>query len=154
MILLINISKVHHAPVQTQSSFTQFCPAIYFYQSLHGLKADAAIIKASVLNKDIGFVHEGQAVSIKVDAFPYTRYGTIDGELVSVSRDATADEQLGLVFAARVKLSRDEMLIDQQPVKLTPGMSVVAEIKTDRRRVIDYLLSPIREYQAEALRER
>ncbi|MGL4752017.1 HlyD family type I secretion periplasmic adaptor subunit [Aeromonas veronii] len=112
------------------------------------------LAEVKILNKDIGFVHEGQAVSIKVDAFPYTRYGTIDGELVSVSRDATADEQLGLVFAAKVKLSRDEMLINHQSVKLTPGMSVVAEIKTDRRRVIDYLLSPIREYQAEALRER
>ena len=46
------------------------------------------------------------------------------------------------------------MQIDNQPVRLTPGMSVVAEVKTDRRRVIDYLLSPVREYQAEALRER
>ncbi|MFM1687351.1 HlyD family type I secretion periplasmic adaptor subunit [Aeromonas salmonicida] len=110
--------------------------------------------EVKILNKDIGFVHEGQTVSIKVDAFPYTRYGTIDGELVSVSRDATTDEQLGLVFPARVKLSRGEMQIDNQPVRLTPGMSVVAEVKTDRRRVIDYLLSPIREYQAEALRER
>ncbi len=53
------------------------------------------LAEVKILNKDIGFVHEGQAVSIKVDAFPYTRYGTIDGELVSVSRDATADEQLG-----------------------------------------------------------
>jgi membrane fusion protein, RTX toxin transport system len=110
--------------------------------------------EVKILNKDIGFVHQGQTVSIKVDAFPYTRYGTIDGELVSVSRDATTDEQLGLVFPARVKLSRGEMQIDNQPVRLTPGMSVVAEVKTDRRRVIDYLLSPIREYQAEALRER
>ncbi|KFN21055.1 hemolysin D [Aeromonas bestiarum] len=110
--------------------------------------------EVKILNKDIGFVHEGQTASIKVDAFPYTRYGTIDGELVSVSRDATTDEQLGLVFPARVKLSRGEMQIDNQPVRLTPGMSVVAEVKTDRRRVIDYLLSPIREYQAEALRER
>lgn len=110
--------------------------------------------EVKILNKDIGFVHQGQTVSIKVDAFPYTRYGTIDGELVSVSRDATTDEQLGLVFPARVKLSRGEMQIDNQPVRLTPGMSVVAEVKTDRRRVIDYLLSPVREYQAEALRER
>lgn len=45
-------------------------------------------------------------------------------------------------------------MIDGQTVELTPGMSVVAEIKTDKRRVIDYLLSPIQEYQAEALRER
>ncbi len=44
-------------------------------------------------------------------------------------------------------------MIDGQTVELTPGMSVVAEIKSDKRRVIDYLLSPIQEYQAEALRE-
>ncbi|HAS3828224.1 TPA: HlyD family type I secretion periplasmic adaptor subunit, partial [Vibrio cholerae] len=61
---------------------------------------------------------------------------------------------LGLVFPAQIQLKTNHIMIDGQTVELTPGMSVVAEIKTDKRRVIDYLLSPIQEYQAEALRER
>ncbi|WP_064602544.1 HlyD family type I secretion periplasmic adaptor subunit [Photobacterium sp. J15] len=110
--------------------------------------------EVQILNKDVGFIYPGQQVTIKVDAFPYTRYGTIDAELLSVSRDSTTDERLGLVFPAQVQLKTNNILVDGQAVELTPGMSVVAEIKTDKRRVIDYLLSPIREYQAEALREK
>ncbi|HAS8360151.1 TPA: HlyD family type I secretion periplasmic adaptor subunit [Vibrio vulnificus] len=112
------------------------------------------LAEVQILNKDVGFIYPGQSVTVKVDAFPYTRYGTIDAELLSVSRDSTTDEQLGLVFPAQVQLKKNNIIIDGQTVELTPGMSVVAEIKTDKRRVIDYLLSPIREYQAEALRER
>ncbi|MCC4820402.1 HlyD family type I secretion periplasmic adaptor subunit, partial [Vibrio lentus] len=67
---------------------------------------------------------------------------------------STTDERLGLIFPAQVKLKNNNILINGKSIELTPGMSVVAEIKTDKRRVIDYLLSPIREYQAESLRER
>ncbi|MCE9785895.1 HlyD family type I secretion periplasmic adaptor subunit [Shewanella algae] len=112
------------------------------------------LAEVQILNKDIGFVYPGQSVTVKVDAFPYTRYGTIDAQLLSISRDSTTDEQLGLVFPAQVQLNKNNIVIDGQTVEFTPGMSVVAEIKTDKRRIIDYLLSPIREYQAEALRER
>ncbi|WP_434525503.1 HlyD family type I secretion periplasmic adaptor subunit [Photorhabdus asymbiotica] len=112
------------------------------------------LAEVQILNKDAGFVHPGQQVTVKVDAFPYTRYGTIDGELLNISRDSTTDEQLGLVFPAQVSLKSNHIAIDNTKVEITPGMSIVAEIKTDQRRVIDYLLSPIREYQSEALREK
>ncbi|WP_445374203.1 HlyD family type I secretion periplasmic adaptor subunit [Photorhabdus tasmaniensis] len=112
------------------------------------------LAEVQILNKDAGFIYSGQQVTIKVDAFPYTRYGTIDGELLSISRDSTTDERLGLVFPAQVSLKRNSIAIDDTQVEITPGMSIVAEIKTDQRRVIDYLLSPIREYQSEALREK
>ncbi|MCT8343182.1 MULTISPECIES: HlyD family type I secretion periplasmic adaptor subunit [Photorhabdus] len=112
------------------------------------------LAEVQILNKDAGFVYPGQLVTVKVDAFPYTRYGTIDGELLSISRDSTTDERLGLVFPAQVSLKSNSIAIDDTQVEITPGMSIVAEIKTDQRRVIDYLLSPIREYQSEALREK
>ncbi|NRN28918.1 HlyD family type I secretion periplasmic adaptor subunit [Photorhabdus heterorhabditis] len=115
---------------------------------------DVQLAEVQILNKDAGFVYPGQQVTVKVDAFPYTRYGTIDGELMSISRDSTTDEQLGLVFPAQVSLKSSHIVIDNTSVEITPGMSIVAEIKTDQRRVIDYLLSPIREYQSEALREK
>ncbi|WP_162814018.1 HlyD family type I secretion periplasmic adaptor subunit [Vibrio tetraodonis] len=112
------------------------------------------IAEVQVLNKDVGFIYPGQCVTVKVDAFPYTRYGTIDAELLSVSRDSTIDNEHGLVFPAQIRLDKSVIDIGGQIIELIPGMSVVAEIKTDKRRVIDYILSPIREYQAEALRER
>jgi RTX toxin transport system membrane fusion protein len=71
-----------------------------------------------------------------------------------VSRDAVQDQRLGLVFTARVKLARASILVEDKPVHLSAGMGVTAEIQTGSRRVIDYLISPLREYQSEALRER
>lgn len=116
-----------------------------------GNELDAEVM---VLNKDVGFVKAGQAVEVKVDAFPYTRYGTLHGEVVHVSRDAIKDEQQGLVFPTRIRLARTSIAVDEQWLPLQAGMSVTAEIRTGDRRVIDYLLSPIQQYQSEALRER
>lgn len=115
-----------------------------------------AYLEAEVkaLNKDIGFVLAGQQVEIKIDSFPFTKYGTINGEVLYISQDAVTDEQLGLVFPARVKLARSDILVDDTRVSLGAGMSVMAEIKTGDRRVIEYLLSPLQQYQSEALRER
>jgi RTX toxin transport system membrane fusion protein len=107
-----------------------------------------------VLNKDVGFVRAGQEVEIKVDSFPYTRYGTIIGKVVHVSRDAVKDEQQGLAFPAKIKMERAFITVDDNKTPLQAGMSVVAEIRTGKRRVIDYLLSPLQQYQSEAMKER
>lgn len=115
----------------------------------HQLELDVMI-----LNKDIGFVLPGQAVEVKIDSFPYTRFGTISGEVKHISRDAMEDQQQGLVFPARIQLNSDTLIVEGKPVRLSAGMAVSAEIKTGRRRVIDYLLSPLQQYQDEAMRER
>lgn len=116
---------------------------------------DSAIeAKVMVLNKDVGFVQAGQHVEIKVDAFPYTRYGTISGVVAHVSKDSVEDERMGLVFPARIRLNQNYIVVEESESKLQAGMSVTGEIRTGNRRVIDYLLSPLQQYQSEALRER
>lgn len=111
-------------------------------------------VEATVLNKDIGFVRPGQPVTLKVESFPYTRYGYLEGVVETVSHDATQDEQLGLVFPARVRLRRADLMVDGVKVALTPGMSLSAEIKTGKRRLIDYVFSPLQKHGVEAFRER
>jgi hemolysin D len=111
-------------------------------------------VEATVLNKDIGFVRAGQPVTVKVESFPYTRYGYLTGTVESISHDAAQDEKLGLVFPARVKLDGTVLVIDGVRVRITPGMSLSVEIKTGKRRVIDYLLSPLQQHGGEAMRER
>ncbi|WP_440976061.1 HlyD family type I secretion periplasmic adaptor subunit [Pseudoxanthomonas winnipegensis] len=111
-------------------------------------------VEATVLNKDIGFVRPGQQATVKVESFPYTRYGYLEGIVETVSHDAAQDERMGLVFPARVKLRDASLVIDGVKVALTPGMSLSVEIKTGKRRVIDYLLSPLQQHGSEALRER
>jgi hemolysin D len=115
---------------------------------------DQLEIEATVLNKDIGFVRTGQQVTVKVESFPYTRYGYLRGIVESISHDAALDEKLGLIFPARVRLLDTSLVVDGVHITITPGMSLNAEIKTGYRPVIDYLLSPLKESGREALRER
>ena len=112
------------------------------------------IIEAMVLNKDIGFVKEGQEAKIKVESFPFTKYGLIEGQVIEVSADAIENEQLGLVYAARVSMSTDQILVDDRWIQLSPGMAVSVEVTTGNRRAMEYFLSPFLRYQDEALRER
>ncbi|WPX17463.1 HlyD family secretion protein [Pseudomonas sp. 10S4] len=111
-------------------------------------------IEAQILNRDIGFVRPGQDAEIKLDAFPYTHYGTIPGKVMSISQDAVKDDKLGLVYPARIQLGAHVIVADGKDVQLEPGMSSSVEIKTEQRRIIEYLLTPLLKYQSEALRER
>jgi hemolysin D len=117
-------------------------------------KGQSLEVEAMVLNKDIGFVNEGQGATVKVDAFPFTRYGTIKGDLMTVSKDAASDEKLGLIYPSRVRLAKTVMHIDAKDVDLSPGMAVNVEIKTGERRLIEYFLSPLIQAVDESARER
>lgn len=113
-----------------------------------------AEIEAVLENKDVGFVKVGQRVEVKVETFPFTRYGTLTGTVSFVSSDAVPDEKRGLIFQARVRLDQPTIRVDQRDVTLSPGMAVSAEISTGRRRVIEFILDPIRKTASEGLRER
>jgi hemolysin D len=138
--------------------------------------SDAVLeVEAKVSNRDIGFVHVGQDVQIKVDTFNFTRYGLLHGRVLSVSRDAivrdvpgeakksgangaasTSSESGGqeLSYAAYVSLDRTQMQVDGGVANLSPGMAVTVEIKTGSRSVISYLLSPLLRYAHDSLHER
>lgn len=111
-------------------------------------------IQVSVLNKDAGFVEEGDEAEIKLEAFTFTKYGTLDGLVRSISSDAVEDENLGFVYDTRITLNSEFIFADGRNVKLAPGMAVTAEIKTGKRKIIEFLLSPIQRYQAEFGQER
>jgi hemolysin D len=136
-------------------------------------------IEAMILNKDIGFVHTGQPAVVKVESFPFTRYGTIDGTVTKISPDAVdmrsapnlseaaatvrpqgaAQAAAGnngpqMAFPATIALSRSAMNVDGRNVNLSPGMTVTVEIQTGHRRIIDYVLSPLRETISQTAHER
>ncbi|WP_428488270.1 HlyD family type I secretion periplasmic adaptor subunit [Rhodopila sp.] len=131
------------------------------------------LIEATVENADIGFVHAGQDVEVKVRTFEFTRYGLLHGHVVDVSRDGVAEASVSRMpgdkaadpkaedgkgnapgYVAHVALNSARMMVDGQEETLSPGMAVTAEIKTGRRSVINYLLSPLRRYAHEGLQER
>jgi hemolysin D len=111
-------------------------------------------VEAFLENKDVGFVRAGQPVTVKVETFTFTKYGTVDGEVISISSDAIEDEKKGLIYSSRIRLKNDHLIVNGKKVSLSPGMSVTAEVKTDQRRVIEYFLSPLQQYANESLRER
>lgn len=115
---------------------------------------NALEVEAFLENKDIGFVEAGQEAEVKVETFPFTKYGTIHATITHVSRDAINDEKLGLIYSTRARLERSTMQVDGKTVNLSAGMVVTVEIKTDKRRVIEYFLSPLMQYGNESLRER
>ncbi|MCG6206405.1 HlyD family type I secretion periplasmic adaptor subunit [Rhodopseudomonas sp. HC1] len=135
-------------------------------------------IETMILNRDIGFVTVGQPAVIKVESFPFTRHGTLDGTVTKVSSDAvdlrdapnlsdaaaptkasglspsSPTNRPELVFPVTIALPLKSIAIDGRRVSLVPGMTVTVEIQTGSRRVIDYLLSPLREVAAQAAHER
>jgi len=138
-------------------------------------------IEAMVQNRDIGFVHEGDAAEIKIDTFSFTKYGLLHGKVLSISADAIqrdkpptegagaasdkdarnnstsrTSEPSGqeLLYSARIALDTTRMQVEGRMVDLAPGMAVTIEIKTGQRRIIEYLLSPLLRYKQESLRER
>ncbi len=116
---------------------------------------DAALeIEARVANKDIGFVREGQEAVIKVEAFDFTRYGVVDGRVRKLSRDAFATPTGERVYLAHVTLTARAVQVDGRRTPLAAGMAVTTEIRTGRRRLIEFLLSPLLRYRDESARER
>ncbi len=132
-------------------------------QPLMVIVPDEAQVTAEVTidNKDIGFVNTGQDVTVKLETFAYTRYGTIPAKVSRVSADAVVDDKRQVsgiannaIFPATLTLGKSSINIDGKQLRLFPGMNITAEIKTGKRRVIDYLLSPIQQAGGESLRER
>ncbi|WP_077001408.1 HlyD family type I secretion periplasmic adaptor subunit [Variovorax sp. KK3] len=112
------------------------------------------IAEVTLDNKDIGFVHAAQRAEIKLETFPFTRYGTVGATVRTVTADAVNDEKRGAIFPVTLALERSHISIDGRAVKLGPGMNLTAEIKTGRRRLIEYLLSPVQRAASESMRER
>jgi hemolysin D len=115
---------------------------------------DGLEVEARIFNKDIGFIRTGQVAAIKLDAFPFTRYGALSGRVRTISRDAVPDRKLGSVYIATIALDRTTIEADGRIVPLSPGFAATVDIRTGTRRIISYLLSPLQTSIAQAGRER
>ena len=105
-------------------------------------------------NKDIGFVTVDMPVEIKVDAFNFQKFGTLTGKVREISPDAIEDKERGQIYRVMVSLDEEKLHMDNKELSIYPGMAVTAEIKTRKKRIIDFFLEPFQTYKNEALRER
>jgi hemolysin D len=134
-------------------------------------------VEALVANMDIGFVKLGQDAAVKLDAFPFTRFGALHGKVIRIASEAVDEQEAkrsfanatapangaapsaqgqpeSFVFPVTVAIEETAMRADGASIPLTPGMTASVDIRTDSRRIIDYLLSPLAKTASEAMTER
>ena len=102
-----------------------------------------------IKNTDIADVELGMNAEIKLEAYPYNKYGTVKGKVKYISPSSFANEQLGSVYVVKL-----ELIDSNENIKIISGLSGAVEIKTDKRTVMDYLLEPIVKGFGESLKEK
>lgn len=134
-------------------------------------------LEVYALNKDIGFIKVGQNAVVKLEAFPFTRYGTVAARVTKIAADAIpepdaarregdaatrqaettfggAERIQNLVFPVTLSLETDQISADGHDIKLSAGMAATAEVRTGERRILEYVFSPLVEVADEAMGER
>ena len=126
------------------------------------------LAEVMIKNDDVGFVYPQQEVKVKLAAYPFQKYGMLDGEVIHVGPDAHegANQQPKdqesmiekpapqLTYKALVALKSQVLEARDKTFKLVPGMQVVAEIHQGQRTVMEYLLSPVQKTLYDSGRER
>ena len=120
-----------------------------------------------IAKEDIGFVHAGSPVKLKLAAFPFQKYGMLDGTVEHVGADAAepgtsnsagpvdpSGRPASLAYKALVALKTMHLELDGQRFALTAGMQTSAEVMLGSRTVAEYLLSPVQKAWHQAGRER
>jgi adhesin transport system membrane fusion protein len=119
---------------------------------------DALIVEAKVKPSDVAFLKPDQDVVIKIDAYDYTIYGSLEGKLTYISADTlNEDVKQGEQAYYRVQVKTESPRFNRRPnenLQLQPGMTATIEIKTGGNTVLKYLLKPVIKTLNESLGER
>ena len=132
--------------VITQVNFTQPGDKVPAATPLLSIADESAqtVLKVNIRESDRGLIQEGQRVKLKFSAFPYQRYGTIDGtlEFVSPTTRRTGDAETP-AYVGHVSLDRDYVMVGNTERPLRYGMVATAEIVIEERRLVAYLFDPM-----------
>lgn len=104
---------------------------------------DEMIIEAKILPQDIGKINVDQDVRVKFDSFDPARYGTINGTVLQLSASTYLDDQNEPYYRAEIKLEKNYVGNDSSKMKIIPGMTVQADIKTGSKTILEYLMKPV-----------
>ena len=114
-------------------------------------------VEANIPARDVGYVKVGQLVRIKLETYPFQRYGTIDGTLVVISPDSLPlkdkDDNSQMIYRAQVRLDDNASKLAGRAINLRPGLVASAEIKAGKRSIAAYILSPVLRTVDEGMRE-
>jgi HlyD family secretion protein len=114
-------------------------------------------VEAMVASRDVSYLKLGDAVRVKLESYPFQRFGTISGVLTVISPDSLplkeGDDASKLVYRAQVKLNATARELAARKIFLKPGLVASAEIKTGNRTIASYVLNPVLRITDESLRE-
>ncbi|MDC6383525.1 HlyD family efflux transporter periplasmic adaptor subunit [Pseudomonas graminis] len=114
------------------------------------------LIETRISPRDIAFIHPEQQAKVKITAYDYSIYGSLDGKVVTISPDTIQDEVKPEIFYYRVFIRTDSDVLRNKAGKtfaIVPGMIATVDIRTGEKTVLDYLIKPLNRAR-EALRER
>lgn len=101
------------------------------------------VAEVRISPRDIGHIEAGDPVLVKVETFNYARFGGIDGTLTHISASSFRDEEGNPFFKGQVVLIKNYVGTDARSNHITPGMTLVADIKTGEKTLMAYLMRPI-----------
>ena len=116
--------------------------------------ADELIVESRISTRDVGHVHIGQRVDVKVTSYDSTRFGSVVGTLKRISASTYLDSDQQPYYRAEISLDKDYLGVDPTRHKIIPGMTVQADILTGKKTVLDYVLKPVYRGFQVAFRER
>jgi len=114
-------------------------------------------VEANIPSRDVSYVKVGNTVSVKLETYPFQRYGTLSGRLDVISADSVPlkaeDPKSELVYRAQVHLTDSVRALTKRGIHLRPGLVATAEIKTGKRSIASYVLNPILRTADEGMKE-
>jgi len=115
---------------------------------------ESMLVEARVRPSEIAFLHIGQKAKVKLTAYDYAVYGTLDAELEHVSADTITDENGESFFEIRVRTEKKFMGDGEEVMPIMPGMVAEVDILTGKKTVLEYLMKPIVRARQRAFSER
>jgi adhesin transport system membrane fusion protein len=118
---------------------------------------DTLLVEAQVRTSDIAFIRTGQEATVKFDTYDYSIYGGLKATVEYISIDAIEDVSSGKkerYFRVRLRTDKNFLGTEAKPLAIGPGYTATAEILTDKKTVLAYLMKPILKARDTALRER
>ena len=116
---------------------------------------DTLLVEARIKPSDIAFLHPGQEVKIKLTAYDFSIYGSLQGQLEQISADTIEDERGEHFYHVRARTHETHLEgKDGEPLPIIPGMVAEVDILTGKKTVLQYLMKPFLKARHKAFRER
>lgn len=138
----VNVSTIG-AVVQPGAALVEIVPA-----------DDRLLVEVDIRPQDVAFIRPGEQASVKITAYDYLIYGSLDGHVTRIGADTIENARGEQFFRIVVETDRAELGTEEEPLEIIPGMVATVDIQTGRKSVLSYLGKPVLRASAEALRER